>query len=84
MLRITRRNDDRPALRLEGRLTRYEVGLLRETLRTGAQRFCVLELADLAFVDESGAAALVELAQRGIELRGGSPFVQQLLKDVAS
>jgi anti-anti-sigma regulatory factor len=84
MLKITRRNDDRPALRLEGRLTRYEVGLLRETLRTDAQSFCILELSDLVFVDENGAAALVELAERGVELRGGSPFVQQLLKDVAS
>jgi anti-anti-sigma regulatory factor len=78
MLRITRRPDQ--ALRLEGRLTREEVALLR-----GAAAGCgAVDLSGLAFVDESGADALRELARQGCELRGGSPFVRQLLGEMAS
>ena len=83
MLRITDL-DDRHTLQLEGRLTRYEVGLLRETLRRGPNGVQVLDLAGLAFVDEAGAAALAELQERGLELAGGSPYVEALLKEVAS
>jgi anti-anti-sigma regulatory factor len=83
MLRITRRPDR--SVRLEGRLTRYEVALLREALRASSSSAAeALDLADLAFVDEAGAAALSELRSRGLELRGGSPFVRQLLEEVAS
>jgi anti-anti-sigma regulatory factor len=82
MLRITD-PDDRHTLLLEGRLTRYEVALLRETLRRGPNGYQVLDLAGLAFVDEAGAAALAELQRRGLELRGGSSFVEALLKEVA-
>jgi anti-anti-sigma regulatory factor len=82
MLRITRRPDR--SIRLEGRLTRYEVGLLREALRASSNGAETLDLADLAFVDEAGAAALADLRSRGLELRGGSSFVRQLLEEVAS
>lgn len=82
MLRITD-PDDRHTLRLEGRLTRYEVGLLRETLRRRPNGYQALDLAGLAFVDEAGAAALAELQRRGLELRGGSAFVEALLNEVA-
>jgi anti-anti-sigma regulatory factor len=43
-----------------------------------------VDLSGLAFVDESGADALRELARQGCELRGGSPFVRQLLGEMAS
>jgi ABC-type transporter Mla MlaB component len=82
MLRITRRPDE--ALRLEGRLTRYEVALLRESLRAAPNGFAFLDLSDLAFVDERGAALLVELRQRGVELRGASPFVRRLVEEVSA
>ena len=82
MLRITRRPDQ--ALRLEGRLTRYEVGLLRQTLRSRTPAFDAVDLSGLAFLDAHGAAALRDLRRRGLELRGGSPFVRQLLEEVAS
>ena len=82
MLRITRRPDR--SFRLEGRLTRYEVGLLREALRASPNGAHAVDLADLAFVDEAGAAALADLRSRGLELRGGSSFVRQLLEEVAS
>ena len=79
MLRISR---DADAVRLEGRLTRYEVGLLREALRGAPNGARAVDLADLAFVDDAGAAALTDLRSRGLELRGGSPFVRQLLQEV--
>jgi ABC-type transporter Mla MlaB component len=79
MLRITRTQDR--TLRLEGRLTRYEIGLLRETLRSAPDGPPVIDLADLGFLDPEGAAALAELRRRGAELRGGSAFVRELLKE---
>ena len=82
MLRITHRPDQ--ALRLEGRLTREEVSVLRETLHASPDPCPALDLSGLAFVDEAGVAALVDLGRRGCELRGGSAFVRQLLEEVAS
>lgn len=81
MLRITRQLEH--SLRLEGRLTRHEVDLLRETLRSPANGVAVLDLTNLASVDEVGAAALVDLERGGLELRGGSGFVRRLLEEVA-
>jgi anti-anti-sigma regulatory factor len=81
MLRITR--DLEHTLRLEGRLTRHEVDVLREILRSPPNGVVVVDVASLAFVDEVGAAALVDLRRRGLEIRGGSPFVRQLLEEVA-
>lgn len=80
MLRITRRQH---ALRLEGRLTRSEVQLVRETL-SPPQDVAVIDLTHLSFVDEAGAAELLELQRRGFQLRWGSPFVRQLLEEAAS
>ena len=82
MLRITRQLEH--TIHLEGRLTRHEIGLLREVLRSSANGVAVLDLSRLAFVDEVGAASLVDLRRRGLEIRGGSPFVRQLLEEVAS
>jgi anti-anti-sigma regulatory factor len=79
MLRITRTQEK--TLRLEGRLTRYEVGLLRETLRSAPEAPPLVDLTDLAFLDPVGAAALAEIRRRGAELRGGSAFVRELLKE---
>ena len=81
MLRITR---DLTHARLEGRLTRHEVGLLHDVLRSGADGAAVVDLTRLAFVDEVGALALVDLQSRGFEIRGGSPFVRRLLEEVSS
>jgi anti-anti-sigma regulatory factor len=81
MLRITQRD---VTLSLEGRITRYEVALLRETVRRGPDGARVLDLAGVAFLDEDGAKTLLDLRRRGLELRGGSPFVQQLLLEVES
>ena len=82
MLRITRESER--ALVLEGRLTRHEVGLLREVYRAAPGAVDVVDLSRLAFVDEAGVASLVELRRRGLEIRGGSPYVRRLLQEVAS
>ena len=82
MLRITRRPDR--GLDLEGRLTRYEVGLLRETVSSADAIPAHVDLSGIGFLDEAGAAALVELGRRGLELRGGSSFVRRLLEEVSS
>jgi anti-anti-sigma regulatory factor len=83
MLRITQPAENE-TLRLEGRLTRYEVALLRETLRRSANGTRAIDLAGVAFLDEHGARALLDLRARGLELRGGSPFVKQRLREVES
>jgi anti-anti-sigma regulatory factor len=80
MLRITRHLEQ---ARLEGRLTRREVDLVREVFRSPTD-VAVVDLTSLAYVDEVGAAALKDLERRGLEIRGGSPFVRQLLEEVAS
>ena len=80
MLRITRHLQ---LARLEGRLTRHEVGLLREVFRSSTSEIAVVDLTSLAVIDEVGAAALVDLQGRGLEIRGSSPFVRQLLEEVA-
>lgn len=80
MLRITRHLQ---LARLEGRLTRHEVSLLREVFRSSTNEIAVVDLTSLAFIDEVGAAALVDLQGRGLEIRGCSPFVRQLLEEVA-
>jgi len=81
MLKITRRNGR--TVRLEGRLTRDEVGLLREALR-GSGRPDALDLTGLGFLDEAGASALRELRRGGVALEGASSFVQALLGGLAS
>ena len=81
MLRITR---DLTQARLEGRLTRHEVELLHDVLRSAADGVAVVDLTSLVFLDEVGALALTDLRRRGLEIRGGSPFVRQLLEEVAS
>jgi ABC-type transporter Mla MlaB component len=80
MLRITRQLER--TFRLEGRLTRQEVAVLREAFRSPDGSTSVLDLSSLAFVDEAGAAALADLRREGHELRGGSPFVRQILEEV--
>jgi ABC-type transporter Mla MlaB component len=82
MLRIT--PDAARGLQLEGRLTRFELGLLRETLHAASRGHTRLDLSRLRFVDEAGAAALRELEGRGLELVGGSAFVRQLLREGAA
>lgn len=72
-------------LRLEGRLTRRDLVELDETIANcrSEKRHVVVDLAGLGFLDEPGASALVAAQSDDVELVGASPFVEQLLQEVA-
>lgn len=88
MLRITRMDADGLAttLRLEGRLTRAGLAGFETSIAECRRddRRVVVDLAGVAFVDPSGAAALVAAENEGIELAGATAFVRQLLEEVRS
>jgi anti-anti-sigma regulatory factor len=88
MLRITRLDGKRQAtiLRLEGRLTQRDLTELDATIAgcRKDRRAVVVDLAGLGFVDEKAAAALVAAQADDVELVGASPFVKELLQEVAS
>lgn len=88
MLRITRMDGTRKAtvLRLEGRLTQADLVELETTIAACRQeaRRVLVDLAGLGFLDKSSAAALVAAQSRDVELVGASPFVKELLEEVAS
>ena len=85
MLRITTiQNDGSPAvLKLEGKLLEPWIGELQEACRLACQRAtsATLDLANVSFVDAPGAIALRDLRRRGVQLRGCSPLVAELLKE---
>jgi hypothetical protein len=69
-LRITDApHEDRPALRLEGRLCAEEVEELERSVEAGVR---ALDLTYLMSADEEGLAALRRLRDRGIEIRNPS------------
>jgi anti-anti-sigma regulatory factor len=69
-------------LRLEGRV----IGPWVEELRSECERLLesgaavLLNLEGVTFVDRSGVALLQRLRQRGVDLRGCSPFVEEELR----
>ena len=85
MIRITATTQTREevVLKLEGWLAEGDVALLaaegeghlRETERL------VLELTGVEFIDSAGIELLQAWAAKGMVLRGGSPFVQVLLRE---
>ena len=88
MLRITRMDGTRNAtiLRLEGRLTQSDLAEFDAAIsacRTD-KRHVVVDLAGVGFLDESCAAALAAAQHDDVELIGASPFVKELLEEVAS
>lgn len=84
MLRITRENEQEAVtLRLEGRVTRRELGALDEAVHgcpPGAP-CVVIDLAGVRFVDAAGAVVLRALRREPVVIRGGSPFVRELLEE---
>jgi anti-anti-sigma regulatory factor len=84
MLRITPLEADPPGceLRVEGRLAgESSVELLRAELEqaTASQPRVVLELSGVSFADQEAVALLMQAAQRGVALVGGSPWLTSLL-----
>ena len=80
MLRITPVNAKSAGIKVEGRLVAASVEefsrVAGDLLAEGSLR---LDVADLTFVDQAGAALLRSLADRGVEFVGCSDFVRTLL-----
>ena len=84
MFRITRLNPgEQPAvLKLEGRLSEPWVGELARVIELSANGSgpVILELSGVTYADDDGVRLLRALDGRRAELRGGSPFVVNLVK----
>ncbi len=84
MFRITRLNPgEQPAvLKLEGRLSEPWVGELARVIDLSANGSgpVILELSGVTYADDDGVRLLRALDGRRAELRGGSPFVVNLVK----
>jgi anti-anti-sigma regulatory factor len=84
VFRITRLNPgEQPAvLKLEGRLSEPWVGELARVIDLSANGSgrVVLELSGVTYADEDGVRMLRALDGRRAELRGGSPFVVNLVR----
>jgi hypothetical protein len=85
MLKITTIHDNGgPAiLRLEGKLLEPWIGELQEACRRARGRTpqITLDVSGISFVDVPGSIVLRELGRRGIDIRGCSPLVTELLKE---
>jgi hypothetical protein len=85
MLRITTiENDGSPAiLKLEGKLLEPWIGELHEACRWVSERAAAatLDLAGLTFIDAPGTIALRDLRRRGVQFKGCSPLITELLKE---
>ncbi len=81
MLRVT---EDDEGLVIEGELIGPWVAELRTVAEQRLRRQPVpapsLDLGAVDYVDPSGVALLRELLEAGMQLRGGNPFVDELLR----
>jgi ABC-type transporter Mla MlaB component len=87
-LRVTRldRGLRESVLALEGRLTGRELPELARSCQSCLRecRQLALDLSGLRFADGDSARALLSLRQRGVDLRGASGFVLELLQRTAA
>ena len=80
-LRITVSTDrGRAGIRLEGRLEAAGVPDLRESCHSAGVPLR-LDLSGLQSADDVGIDALQSLRAEGVEFRGVSPYIAQLLKE---
>jgi anti-anti-sigma regulatory factor len=85
MLRITEVSDtgEEVVLRIEGRVAGADVALVEQEgerrLREG--RRLVVELDGAQFIDRAGVRLLQRWSGPGLVLRGGSAFIEALLKE---
>ncbi len=81
MLRITKliQPTGRRVLRLEGRLVGPWVAELRGVTAGADGETTTVDLADLAFADADGVAALRGLRGAGVQLAGASGFMAALI-----
>lgn len=88
MLRVTVTNDERSRkAKIEGRIAGQSVEELRricdELLADFGEAQMILDLGDVSFVDADGIELLRRLACRDVVLANRSPFLAELLKEVA-
>jgi hypothetical protein len=85
MLKITSTVDSRQSviLRLEGRLVADWVPELMTVCRSDGQtsRCEELDIGSLSFADAAGIEALRNLADQGLRITNGSPFMAELLRE---
>jgi anti-anti-sigma regulatory factor len=67
-------------IRIEGSLRADTLAELRDLIDSDG-RSITLDLAGLESLDSDGLALLVQLRNRGHQLRGGSLYVKQLLEE---
>jgi len=73
-LRITIVANPGSRIRLDGRLTRDEVSVLEQAIRSNSNLEC-LEVEELRSADAEGLAALRRLREAGIAMRGLRPHL---------
>lgn len=87
MLRITCQLTvgDTRRVKVEGRIAgEYVAELSRAVSRAlGGARRVVLEMSDVTFIDQAGAALLRQLREQGVELDECSDFVNTLVNGAA-
>jgi len=69
-------------VRIIGRLSNTAVKKLIEACDQ-VKGAIVMDLSDLRSADTSGISAIQRLSEKGAEIRGASPFIHLLLKDVS-
>lgn len=83
MLRISKMRPNGPTttFRLEGQLVGPWVDELKRVCEPLIKHSCgfALDLTDVAFVDEGGVTALIDLYAQGAKLLNASPFVEAQL-----
>lgn len=86
MLRVTREGDpSAPSLRLEGRVEREWVRVLRKEWEESVARCegckVTVDLKAVSFADSKGRALLLEMQERGAVLTKVSEFMRHILAD---
>ena len=83
MLRITNlpQQDNRAEVRVEGRVTGADVGLLDHEIRARLEdaEHLTLDLSGLKYIDRGGLEMLRRWSAERLELSGYSPFLRSLL-----
>lgn len=79
VVRITRTNSaERTLLKVDGLLQAADIDTLKREWTT-TQGDVTLELSQLQSADSHGVEAIHEMMQRGVKLRGMSPYLELLL-----
>jgi anti-anti-sigma regulatory factor len=71
---------DRKLLQLEGKLTNGDARILERTLgKIGDEEHITVDLSGVTFIDRDGAAIVMQLKQKGVDLVGLNFFIKAVL-----